>query len=244
MSALLRAELLKLRTTRTFIALTAAALGLSLLLITLIALLQDDWVEQDVRELFTGDFTGLFILLLGVTGMAGEWRHRTITSTVLAAPNRLRLLAAKTIAYAVAGAVISLLVTLAIMAVGTTILSVRDLPTLGIADLADGLWRNLVVSAFLGAFGVCIGGLVRNQIAAIVGLLLLTFAIEPTLLAVAPHIGQFGPTSGAPNGVLQLEAFGDDTDILSPAVALLVLLGWLGLVFAGAATLLQRRDLV
>ena len=48
-----------------------------------------------MRELFTADFTGLFILLLGVMGMAGEWRHRTITSTVLAAPDRLHLLAAK-----------------------------------------------------------------------------------------------------------------------------------------------------
>ena len=49
-----------------------------------------------MRELFTADFSGLFILLLGVMGMAGEWRHRTITSSVLAAPDRLRLLAAKT----------------------------------------------------------------------------------------------------------------------------------------------------
>ena len=57
-----------------------------------------------MRELFTADFSGLFILLLGVIGMAGEWRHRTITSTVLAAPDRLRLLAAKILSYAVAGA--------------------------------------------------------------------------------------------------------------------------------------------
>jgi len=241
---LLRAELLKLRTTRTFVALAGTALLLSLLLITLFTLLQDNWVEQDVRELFTGDFTGLFILLLGVIGMAGEWRHRTITSTVLAAPNRLRLLAAKTIAYAVAGALISLVVTLVIMAVATTILSARDLPTLGLSQLADGLWRNLIVSAFLGAFGVCIGGLLRNQIVAMVALLILLFGVEPTILAVAPEIGQYGPTSGAPNGVLQLEAFGEDSEILSPPVALLVLAGWFAAFFAAAAALLQKRDLV
>ena len=56
-------------------------------------------------------------------GMAGEWRHRTITSTVLAAPRRLRLLSAKTISYAVAGIAISLIVTVTIMAIGTVILS-------------------------------------------------------------------------------------------------------------------------
>ena len=169
MRPLLRAELLKLRTTRTFVTLVSATLALSLLVVGLTAILDDNFTEQDVRELFTADFSSLFILLLGVTGMAGEWRHRTITSSVLAAPDRLRLLAAKLISYAVAGTVLSLIVTVALMALGTVILSIRGETTLGLADLADVLWRNLVVAALLGAFGVCVGGLVRNQIVAIVG---------------------------------------------------------------------------
>jgi ABC-2 type transport system permease protein len=108
MSALLRAELLKLRTTRTFAALVAVAVALSLLVVVLSAVLQDDVTPTNVLELFTFDFTALFILVLGVLGMAGEWRHRTIASTVLAAPDRLRLLTAKTLSYAVAGVVLSL----------------------------------------------------------------------------------------------------------------------------------------
>lgn len=210
MKALLHAELLKLRTTRTFVALTASALALSLLVVVLSTVIGDDWYEESVKDLFAADFTGLFILLLGVMGMAGEWRHRTITSTVLAAPRRLRLLGAKTLSYAVAGLVVSLLVTVAIMAVGTLILSVRDFPTVGLGTLVDILWRNLVVSAYLGAFGVCIGGLVRNQIVAIVGLLLLAFAIEPVIIGVAAEQGKFLPTSGAPNGLINLEdTFGE-----------------------------------
>ena len=130
-------------------------------------------------------------------GMAGEWRHRTITSTVLAAPRRLRLLSAKTISYAVAGVAISLIVTVSIMAVGTLILSARDLPTVGLGDLADVLWRNLVVAAYLGALGVCIGGLVRNQIVAIVGLLLLAFAIEPAGHRAGGRSGQVRTDSRA-----------------------------------------------
>ena len=178
-------------------------------------------------------------------GMAGEWRHRTITSTVLAAPRRLRLLSAKTISYAVAGITISLIVTVTIMAIGTLILSARDLPTVGLGDLADGLWRNLVVAAYLGAFGVCIGGLIRNQIVAIVGLLLMTFAIEPAVIGLAPEVGKFGPTLGAPNGFIGLEdVFGEGDEQLTPAVALLVMIGWVGLAFAAAAARLERRDLV
>jgi ABC-type transport system involved in multi-copper enzyme maturation permease subunit len=243
--ALLRAELIKLRTTRTFVVLTAAALASSLLLVVLSATLGNRWTEDDVRNLFFADFTGLFILLLGVMGMAGEWRHRTITSTVLAAPRRLRLLSAKTISYAVAGIAISLIVTVTIMAVGTLILSARDLPTVGLGDLADVLWRNLVVAAYLGAFGVCVGGLIRNQIVAIVGLLLLVFALEPAVIGLAPEVGKFGPTSGAPNGFLGLEdVFGEGDELLTPAVALLVMIGWVGLAFAAAAARLERRDLV
>jgi len=197
-SALLRAELLKLRTTRTFAALVAAAAALSLLVVVLGAVLQDALTEQDVRDLFGFDFTALFILVLGVLGMAGEWRHRTITSTVLAAPDRVRLLAAKVLSYALAGAVLSLVVTLAIMAVGTAILAARGQATLGGADLADIVWRNLVVAALLGAFGVCVGGIVRNQVVAIIGLLVVAFVLEPAVLALAPDVGRFGPTGGAP----------------------------------------------
>jgi hypothetical protein len=242
MSALLKAELLKLRTTRTFVALAGSALALSLLVVVLTTTLTDSFDESDLRSLFYGDFTGLFVMLLGVMGMAGEWRHRTITSTVLAAPNRRLLLAAKLVAYAAAGALISLVVTLAIMGVGTAILSGRGLETLGVGGLADVVWRNLVVAAFAGAFGVVVGGLVRNQVVAIVGVLVLAFAIEPVLLGVVSSVGQFGPTAGLPNA-LQGNGF-DADDALSPGVAALAMLAWVGVGFALAAELLRRRDLV
>jgi hypothetical protein len=244
MSPLLRGELLKLRTTRTFVTLVSATLALSLLVVGLTAILDDTFTEPDVRELFTADFSSLFILLLGVTGMAGEWRHRTITSSVLAAPDRLRLLAAKLISYAVAGTVLSLIVTVALMALGTVILSIRGETTLGLADLADVLWRNLAIAALLGAFGVCIGGLVRNQMVAIVGLLILAFALEPALFSLVPEVGRFGPTFGAPNGVIGVNPFDDRGDVLDPGVALLVMIGWVGLGFGVTGALLRRRDLV
>lgn len=243
MTALLHAELLKLRTTRTFVALVGAALALSLIAVVLTATLDDGFSDDEVRELFTVDFTSLFILLLGVIGMAGEWRHRTITTTVLAAPRRLPLLAAKVISYAVAGTVVSMIVTVIIMAVGTLILSGRGEMTLGTGDLADVLWRNLVVAALLGAFGVCVGGLLRNQVVAIVGLLVFSFALEPTLLALAPDVGRFGPTSGAPNGILGIDAF-DEGDVLAPGPALLVMIGWVSAGFVATAARLTRRDLV
>ncbi len=242
MSALLRAELLKLRTTRTFAALVGVAVGLSLIVILLSTLLQNEFDTDDVRLMFAGDFTGLFILLLGVMGMAGEWRHRTITSSVLAAPDRLKLLGAKLISYAVAGAVLSLIVTLTIMVVGTIILSMRDKTTLDAAELLDVLWRNLVGAAYLGAIGVCIGALLRNQVAALIGVLIVFMIVEPTLLGLVTEVGRFAPLQGAPSGLIGFDIDGDN-ELLEPAVAGLVMIGWLSVLFAAAAALLRGRDL-
>jgi ABC-type transport system involved in multi-copper enzyme maturation permease subunit len=245
-SALLQAELLKLRTTRTFVALVAAALVLSLLVVVLVSILGDNFTPKDVRDLFTADFTGLFIILLGVIGMAGEWRHRTITSTVLAAPDRIKLLGAKMLSYAAAGALLSLIVTLTIMLVGTIILSLRGEVTAPVSDLVDVLWRNLLVAALVGALGVGIGAILRNQVVAIVGVLFVAFVLEPTLISLAPDWGRFGPTAGAPGGIVQAAGFdGEDTDyLLAPGAAVLVMLGWLAVFFGAAAARLRGGDLV
>jgi ABC-2 type transport system permease protein len=244
---LLRGELLKLRTTRTFVALVGAALALSLLVVVLSTLLSDEFAPGDAATLFTADFTGLFIMLLGVIGMAGEWRHHTITGTILAAPDRLRLMAAKMLAYAAAGVLLSLIVTVTIMLVGTIILSSRGFDTVAFSDLLDILWRNLLVAALLGALGVGVGALIRNQIVAIIGVLIFGFVIEPALFNLVPDVGRYGPTAGAPSGIIDVNPFGesDDEDVLlAPGLAVLVMLGWIAVFFAAAGVRLRSRDLV
>lgn len=246
MKALLRAELLKLRTTRTFAALVGATLVLSLLVVVLTGLLSNDWSENNTRGLFAADFTGLFIMLLGIIGMAGEWRHRTITGTFLAAPDRVRLLAAKGLSYALAGIVLSLIVTVTIMIVGTVILASRGIDTLSLATLVDVLWRNLLVAALVGALGVGIGALIRNQIVAIIGVLIVGFVVDPALFALAPEVAAYSPSGGAPGAIIDIDPFGgSESDfLLSPPVAVLVMLGWIALFFSAAGARLRSRDLV
>ena len=107
-SALLRSELIKLRTTRTFYALAGVAIGLAIVFVTLSALLSDPTEESVVSDVFLSDPTSLFILILAIVGITGEWRHRTITSSLLAAPLRVRFLAAKLLAFAAAGVLLSI----------------------------------------------------------------------------------------------------------------------------------------
>ena len=228
MKALLHAELLKLRTTRTFVAVVGTAAALSLILVALGASLD---VGEDPHALFTNNSITYIIVLLGAIGMTGEWRHRTITGSVLAAPDRLRLLAAKAISYSVAGVVLSLLVTVATMLVGTLILSGRGEATLGAGDLADVLWRNLVVAALLGPLGVAFGALIRNQIVTVVGL------IAHGRGARAGRLRASLPASAAsarwPGRPVACSAASTPARCWRPALAVAVLIAWAGLVVHG-----------
>jgi ABC-2 type transport system permease protein len=236
MTALLQAELLKLRTTRTFAAVVGSAAALSLVLVVLGAVLGK---ETDPHALFTNNAITYIIVLLGAIAMTGEWRHRTITGSVLAAPNRLRLLAAKAMSYSVAGVALSTLVTVPTIVVGELVLAGRGEATLGAGGIADVLWRNLAVAALLGPLGVCVGALVRNQIVTVVGLVIVAAALEPAVFQAVPEIGRFLPLAGAPGGVL-----GGTDGLLSPGPALAVLVAWGLAAFAAAAVNLRRRDLV
>ena len=246
MKALLEAELLKLRTTRTFIALTAFAVGTSLLIVTLVTLLEEPTEESVLTDVFTADTSGLFIGILAVIGISGEWRHHTITSSLLASPDRIRFLAAKTIAFAAAGLVLSLLISLTIGIVGLVILSARDLPTPGIGDLLAQFARNGMVAAMQAAFGVGIGALVRNQVVAIVGLLVLSFIVEPLIISLVPEVGRYGPFVALPTAAASIppENTGfEDVDLPGATAAVVLMLAWIGAAFAAGGALLRARDL-
>ena len=135
MRPLLQAELIKLRTTRTFIALVGVAIGISVLLTGLTATLTEPTGNSVLVDVFQSDTSGLFIAILAIVGITGEWRHRTITSSLLAAPDRTRFLAAKTLAFAAAGALLSIGISIAIAIAGYAILGARDLPTPELGEL-------------------------------------------------------------------------------------------------------------
>ena len=246
MKALLQAELIKLRTTRTFVALAGIAVLTSLVFTALSSLLGEPTRKEVLYDVFNSDTSSLFILILAIVGIAGEWRHRTITSALLAAPDRIRFLAAKTLAFAAAGVVLSLVIAVAVATLGTTILSIRDLPLPEVGEVAAQYARNALVSGLLGALGVGFGVIFRNQLIAIVGVLLLMFFVEPTLVALVPDVGRFGPLGVLPVAAADLppEEWGlEDLDLLSPGLAALALLAWIGAAFAAGAALLRARDL-
>lgn len=106
-------------------------------------------------------------LILGVTGVAGEYRHKTITTTLLATPRRGRVVAAKVVAHAVTGAAMAVVMLAATTAVAVPWLLRADVPMdVGgnVARVSGGL---ILSTALHGALGVAIGALLRNQAVAV-----------------------------------------------------------------------------
>jgi ABC-2 type transport system permease protein len=245
MSRLLRAELIKLRTTRTFYALAGVAIGISLVITILVASLSEPTQEDVITDVFQNDASTLFIMILAIVGITGEWRHRTITSSLLAAPNRIRFLAAKTLAFAAAGALLSIAISISIGIVGYAILSFRDLPTPELGDLLDQFARNAGVAALLGAFGVGVGSLIRNQPTAIVAILILSFVVDPLLGNLAPSVERFSPVGGLPSAIqgIDPEDVGTpDVDFFAIGAAIALMGVWIGTLFAAGGALLRARD--
>jgi len=102
---LLSSELLKLRTTRTFYALIGGAVTLIVIIVVLGAALgKFKGTGTPGRDLLSiAGLAPLFALVIGVIGVTTEFRHGTITPTLLVEPVRTRLMAAKLAAQMIAG---------------------------------------------------------------------------------------------------------------------------------------------
>src|SRR3954452_77627 len=115
---------------------------MSLLITILIASLSEPTRESVLNDVFQNDASTLFIMILAIVGITGEWRHRTITSSLLAAPDRIRFLAAKTLAFAAAGALLSVAISIAVAIVAYAILGARGQPTPPVGDVIGLLGRD------------------------------------------------------------------------------------------------------
>jgi ABC-type transport system involved in multi-copper enzyme maturation permease subunit len=208
MTRLVKAELLKLWTTRTarvLLALTAAGTAALVTLILLLAgrpgqpTLGDDALRQLVLAP-AGPLT-LAALILGVLGMAGEFRHGTATSAFLVTPGRGRVVAAKLAAAAVAGLNMAMAAMVVTLAIALPWLRAKGVEVT-VADAGLGS-RAAALAAGVGLFavlGVGLGALFRNQFAAvIVGLLWWQGGVEDLIVGVLrqPAVGRWLPEGAA-----------------------------------------------
>src|SRR5262245_18735153 len=112
-----RAELLKLRTTRTLLWLLLSMLGLVVLAVSLhglgLAIEEVSKYSTQIRIFVFGQNLGsVFAALAGAIAVTSELRHGTIRPTFLASPQRSKVMLGKAAASAVVGFVFGLLASL------------------------------------------------------------------------------------------------------------------------------------
>ena len=242
MTRVVLAELLKFRTTRTFWALAGSALGLVLLIVILNLAIDDNLrSESDVRDLLsTAGIYGLLTLILGVVTGAGEYRHGTIASTLLLTPQRIKAVSANVIACFLGGLAIGVVVSGMAAAIALPWLSANDavLPPAG--DLLEIFLGGILYAALAAALGAAFGALLRNQVAAVVIVLVLIFVVDPVIIGLLEEVAQFTLTglgiamSGGDNG---------DADVLPLGWAALVWALYTALLTTLAAIFTSHRDI-
>jgi ABC-2 type transport system permease protein len=89
------------RTTRTALGFAIASVLLVLAYVLVSFLAGDPTTASEKRDaLNVGGVLSIPLLLFGIVGATGEYRHRTLAPAVLIAPDRMRLTGARLLAYA------------------------------------------------------------------------------------------------------------------------------------------------
>jgi ABC-2 type transport system permease protein len=246
MTRLISSELLKLRSTRTAIALIASVVGL-VVLIGLIATITADFEQDEVRTvdlLGIAGFAQVFALILGILAVTTEFRHGTITPTLVVAPDRVRVVLAKLVAHVLAGLILGVLAVGLTTAIVLITLSSRDIDTgLTSQEITEVVIGLVLATALWAALGVGLGALVRNQVGAIVGALGWVLLVE-NLLTIIPTVGDWVQKYGL-NGVtnalsnIESEVTGD---VLSQAAGGALLVAYAATFVIAGMLAMRRRD--
>jgi ABC-2 type transport system permease protein len=238
----LLAELRKMRSTRTNLGLLAGMVLLILLSVLLTGLVPEKaelaTVKNQYGLLSAGTAGALFAALIGVMAITSEFRHGTIRPTFVVTPARTRVLGAKVFASLLMGVVFGFAAIGLSFGIGYALLSARGIPlALGTDEV---LWLVLgtpVMTAAWAALGVGVGALVRNQVGAVIGLIVWAMVVENLLRGLVPSIAGYTPV-GASAAIVADPA--DEILSAAPGAALMIAYVLAGLV--AGALLLRRRD--
>jgi ABC-2 type transport system permease protein len=240
----LSAELLKLRTTRTTLVLIAVALGLVVAITVAFALAvpADEFVQDGDPVVGLGGFAQTFALVLGVLALTAEFRHRTITPSLLVTPDRTRLVLAKLGAVAILGLLLGLVAYAASDLLVAGLSDARGIDTgTTSSDIVRSIAGGTVAGALYAAVGLGVGAIVRDQVGAIVTVLVWTFVAEAALSAI-PTFGDWVSDYGLNGASSALVNPGDD-GALTQVTGGLVLLAYAAIAVAVGVAMMRRRDI-
>jgi ABC-2 type transport system permease protein len=247
-TALVRSELLKIRTTRSWWVYLVV-----IVLLTGIGVAGEigssDSAERSTLDFQLGlvDTVGvavLFAIILGITIITTEFRHGTVTPTFLVEPRRERVIVAKAIAAVVVAIGFAVLSLAVVAAVALPWLSIVDVPThLGDAEFAERVGQQLLSAVLWALMGVAIGAVVHSQVAALVGTLIWIFLGETLLVGAFGLLDADAVAAYLPFHALDAADGTGGEDLLSYEGGIAMALGWVALLGAVGTLRTQRRDI-
>jgi ABC-2 type transport system permease protein len=247
MTNLIRAELVRLRTTRlaTWLVLSTAA-GVLLTVAVAIASAGTGGLAaldstDGVRNVLNGAASATTMaMILGVVAVTGEFRHRTATTTFLVTPHRHRVVAAKLVTTVLAGLVLAAGAFALTLVVAVPWMATKHVDVSVVTAQVGVVLVGVVAATMLyAAIGVGLGALLANQTLAVTVAVIWTAIVEGLLVSLAPGVGRWLP-GGASSALTN--ATTTNGGLLPMWAGAIVLTGYAAAFTVTGARSLQRRD--
>lgn len=238
----LLAELRKMRSTRTNLALLAGMVGLILLTVLLTGFITKKpelaQLKNQYALLSAGTSAALFAALIGVMAITSEFRHGTIRPTFVVTPHRRRVISAKVLASLLMGVLFGLAAIGLSFGLGYAILAGRGISLALDANHVAWLFVGTpLMTAAWAALGVGLGAVVRNQVFAVIGLIVWAMVVDNLVRGLVPSIGGYTPVGASAALVADPAEY-----VLAAAPGGLLLLAYVAAFVTAGAILVARRD--
>ncbi|MEO3922878.1 ABC transporter permease subunit [Micromonosporaceae bacterium B7E4] len=191
------------------------------------------------------DFLMLVIGVFGVLQISGEYGTGAIRATLTAVPRRWPVLAAKAVALTGLTAPVLAVTCLAAFLACQAWLG-PDGASLGDPGVPRAIAGAAGSAMLMGLLGLGLGAMLRHTAGAITALVVLLMVVPALLGPVLPGDREEAVLKYVPalagQAMYSLHGDGGPFEMLSPAPASAVLVGWAGLLLLGGVAVLRRRD--
>ena len=190
----------------------------------------------------------LLTLVVGVMSIGSEYRHKTITSTFLSTPKRVRVMVAKVTSLLGIGVFYGLVFLLGSVGVGGATIAIKGFsPFPEAGPIARALALSLLVLGLWSLLGLGAGILIPNQVAAILIAVGAAWIVEPlagillSLVSWGKDVVPYMPSQATSAMVGQINT-SSSTHLLSWWAGALVLVAYAAVLAGIGSILTVRRD--
>ena len=240
MNGLFTSEVRKIATTSTVYWLTAGAVAFSLMAVSSLSGQDESQMAQPIGEqlfLFLGTFVKIGFLILGIRIITDEFRFGTANPTFLFTPARRKVLLVKVGAALMWGTLMAIVTQVVLFGSAAAFYAIKGQVLHIESEGMFAFFGGVVAGALWTVVGLGLGAVIRNQIIAVVGVVVWFMGLEDVIGSRLGDTERFLPGRAGLNLSLA-----PDGSTLWSALAVVLIYAAFTLVLGGIA--MQRRDVV